>query len=78
MSSLSAFYPSFRLNLARLGIVGTFAVFLVGLGFLVPFWIVVGISAGLVAVTGLVRSFRRAARTVDDILTEELGPRSSE
>jgi hypothetical protein len=78
VSSLSALYPAFRPNLARLGVVGIFAVVLVGLGFLVPFWIVLGISSGFVIAVGVVRSFRRAARTVDQILAEELTGRSSE
>jgi hypothetical protein len=72
MSSLFLLSPAFRPNLTRLAVVGIFAVALVGLGFLVPFWIVLGISSVFVVIMAVVRSFRRAARTVEQILTEEL------
>ncbi|TCO64327.1 hypothetical protein [Actinocrispum wychmicini] len=78
MSSLSALRPVFRPSVARVGVVGSFAVFLVILGFLVPFWILLGISSVFVIVVGAVRSVRRAARTVDQILAEELSGRSTE
>jgi hypothetical protein len=74
MSSLSVLRPVFRPSLARSAVVGTFAVVLVGLGFVVPFWIVLVISSAFVLLAAVVRSFQRAARTVDQILAEELGP----
>jgi hypothetical protein len=73
MSSLFVLNPVFRPSPARVAVVGIFAVVLVGLGFLVPFWIVLAISAVFVAVVGVVRAVRRAAGTVERILTEELG-----
>jgi multisubunit Na+/H+ antiporter MnhE subunit len=72
MSSLSALNPHFRLNLARLSAIGGFAVILVLLGFLVPFWIVLTISSALVLITAMVRALRRASSTVERILAEEL------
>jgi hypothetical protein len=73
MSSLSVLSPAFRPNLARLAVVGIFALVLVGLGFLVPFWIVLVISSVFALLAAAVRALRRAARQVDTILAEELG-----
>jgi hypothetical protein len=72
MSSLSALNPVFRLNLARLAAIAGFATILVLLGFLVPFWIVLSIGSAFVLITAAVRALRRAARTVEQILAEEL------
>jgi hypothetical protein len=73
MSSLFVLNPGFRSSLVRVAVVGIFAVVLVGLGFLVPFWIVLAISAVVVAVVSVMRAVRRAAGIVERILTEELG-----
>ena len=73
MSSLSALNPLFRPNLARLGAIAGVAISLVLLGFLVPFWIVLTIGSAFVLITTAVRALHRAARTVDQILAEELG-----
>jgi hypothetical protein len=78
MSSLSALTVVVRPNVARVAVVGTFAVLLVGLGFLVPFWIVLGVSSAVILITGLIRKVKLAARAVDTILAEELGPNAAD
>jgi hypothetical protein len=70
MSSLSALSPVFRPNPARLAAVAMLAIVLVLLGFLVPFWIVLGIASGFVLVTAAVRALQRASRQIDQILAE--------
>lgn len=72
MSSLSALNPTFRPNVARLAVLGLLATILVLLGFLIPFWMVLSIAAGVAAVITAVRAIRRASRTIDQILNEEL------
>ncbi|MBP2321496.1 hypothetical protein JOF56_001881 [Kibdelosporangium banguiense] len=72
MSSLSTFVPLFRPNAARLATVAGFVAFLLGLGFLVPFWIVLIVAAGFVVIGQVVRAVRAASRKVDQIMAEEL------
>ncbi|RSM75548.1 hypothetical protein DMH04_38145 [Kibdelosporangium aridum] len=74
MSSLSTFDPRLRLHAARLATVCLFVAFLVFLGFLIPFWIVLIVAAGMVVVARVVRAFRVAASKVEQILAEELPP----
>ncbi len=72
MSSVSALNLSVRPSLARVGVVGVFAVLLVGLGFLVPFWVVLTTGTGSAAGLAVARKWRQASSTVDRILAEEL------
>ncbi|SMC98921.1 hypothetical protein [Kibdelosporangium aridum] len=74
MSSLSTLDPRLRLHAARLATVSAFVGFLVFLGFLVPFWIVLIVAGAMVVIARVVRAFRAAARKVDQILAEELPP----
>jgi hypothetical protein len=78
MSSLSVLSVAVRPSVARVGVVGIFAVLLVGVGFLVPFWMVAAAGGGCVAGAAAVRKVRHAAHTIDRILGEELGPRAQD
>jgi hypothetical protein len=75
MSSFPALHPLLRLHPIRVCVVGTFAALLAGLCFLVPFWMVLAGGSVFALVAGVVRALRRAARTVDQILREELTSR---
>lgn len=75
MSSSPALRPSLQPYLARACVVGTFAALLVLLCFLVPFWMVLAGGSAFVLAVSTVRALRRAARTVDQILREELTSR---
>lgn len=77
MSSLSTLNPGFRPSAIRVAVIMGFAVFLVALGFVVPFWIVLLVAAGLTVIAmtiRAVRAVRAASRKVDQILAEELPP----
>jgi hypothetical protein len=78
MASLSVLSFAFRPHLVRFAVVGTFAVLLVVFGFLIPFWMVAVIGGGGVAGAAAVRKVRHAARTIDQILGEELSPRAQD
>ncbi|GAB3868939.1 hypothetical protein ACFQ1S_26145 [Kibdelosporangium lantanae] len=75
MSSSPALHPAVRIHLARVLVVGIFAALLVLLCFLVPFWMVLTGSSVFVLVVSTVQALRRASRTVDTILREELSER---
>lgn len=72
MASLSVLSGAFRPHVARIAVVGTFAVLLVMLGFLVPLWTVAVVGAGCATGVAAVRKVRTAARTIDQILADEL------
>jgi multisubunit Na+/H+ antiporter MnhE subunit len=74
MSSLPTLHPAFRPHAARLGLVTAFAVLLVFLGFLVPFWIVLIVATAVVVIARSVHAVRTASAKVDRILAEELPP----
>ena len=74
MSSLSTLHPASHPHAARLGLVTGFAVLLVFLGFLVPFWIVLIVASATVAIARAVHAIRTASARVDQILAEELPP----
>ena len=77
MSSLGTLNPSFRLTAARLLTVAGFASLLAVLGFLVPFWIVLLVAAGLIVAGHVVRAIRSASRKIDQIMAEELPPKGA-
>lgn len=72
MSSLGTLNPSFRPNAARLVTITGFAALLAVLEFLVPFWIVLVIAAGMVLIGQAVWALRAASRKIDQIMAEEL------
>ncbi|MFC5111578.1 hypothetical protein [Kibdelosporangium philippinense] len=74
MSSLSTVGPGLWPHVVRAATVSVFVTFLVVLGFLVPFWIVLVVAAGLVVAARVVLAFRAAARKVELIIAEELPP----
>jgi hypothetical protein len=77
MSSLGTLDHSFRPNAARLLAVAGFAALLAVLGFLVPFWIVLLVAAGMIVVGQAVRAVRAASRKIDQIMAEELPPKDA-
>jgi hypothetical protein len=71
MSSLSALTPVLR---PRLVAIAVLVIPLVLLGFVVPFWIVLGVASLFVLVIAAVRALRQAAQLIDQIIEEELPP----
>jgi hypothetical protein len=77
MSSLGTLNPSFRPNAARLVTITGFVALLAVLGFFVPFWIVLMVTAGIVVGVQVARAVRAASRKIDQIMAEELPPKGA-